>query len=232
MIGVLTNSILVLIGSLVGFLLKRGIPESIKQIIMTGLGLFTCVLGMKMGLEMKNGLLVVLSLVAGAAVGQLIGIEEAIEALGEKIRILIGSKEQGSFAQGFVFASVLFCFGPMTILGCIKAGIENDQNILFIKSIMDGFSSLILASSLGLGVLFSSITVLLVQGALVLLSRQLVFLTSAAYLSDFTSVGGLIILAIGIKLLGLKAIKVANLLPGLVLILLFTFIYSLIALHP
>ncbi len=228
MIGVVANTLLVLIGGFAGLMLKKGIPENIKQIIMTGLGLFTCVLGIKMGLEMKNGLLVVLSLVCGGAVGQLIQIEEGVEKLGEKIRALIGSGDQTSFAQGFVFASVLFCFGPMTVLGCIKAGIENDQNLLLIKSIMDGFSGLVLASSMGLGVLFSGLTVLLVQGALVLLSQQVLFLTDPVYLNDFTSVGGLIILAIGIKLLGLKAIKIANFLPGLIFILLFTYFYTVI----
>ncbi len=227
MFGVIANTALVLLGGAIGLRLKKGMPESIKQIIMIGLGLFTCALGLKMGLEMKNGLLVVLGLVLGGAIGQIVRIEEGIEALGEQIRKWIGSKETGSFAQGFVFASVLFCIGPMTILGCIKAGVENDQNILLIKSIMDGFSSLILASSLGLGVLFSGVTVLILQGALVLLSRQLVFLTDVSYLSDFTAVGGLIILGIGVKLLELKSVKAANFLPGLALILLFTYLASL-----
>src|SRR4030042_2880718 len=163
MIGVIANTILVLIGSLFGFLLKKGIPENIKQLIMTGLGLFTCVLGIKMGIEMRNGLLVVLSMVLGGAIGQILKIEEGIEALGEKLKTLVRYNEHASFAQGFVFASVLFCVGPMTILGCIKAGVENDHNLLFIKSLMDGVSALILASSLGLGVMFSSIAVLLID---------------------------------------------------------------------
>jgi uncharacterized membrane protein YqgA involved in biofilm formation len=211
-----------------GLLFKRGIPENIKQIIMVGLGLFTCVFGIKMGLEMQQPLIVVLSVAAGGAIGQIIRIEEGIEFFGDRLRRVIGSRERSSFAQGFVFASLLFCVGPMTILGCIKAGIEHDPELLLVKSIMDGVSAVILASTLGLGVLLSAITVLVLQGSLVLLSQQLTFLTHPMYLSDFTSVGGIIIFGIGVKLLGVKQLKAGNFLPALVLVLLFTYLSRLL----
>jgi uncharacterized membrane protein YqgA involved in biofilm formation len=211
-----------------GLLFKRGIPDTIKHIIMIGLGLFTCVFGVKMGLEMQQPLVVVLSIVVGGAVGQVIRIEEGIETMGDRLRKLIGSRDQSSFAQGFVFASLLFCVGPMTILGCIKAGIEGDPELLFIKSIMDGVSAVILASTLGLGVLLSALTVLILQGVLVLLSQQLTFLTQPTYLGDFTGVGGIIILGIGIKLLGVKQLKAGNFLPALVFVILFTFLSTFI----
>lgn len=228
MIGVIANTALVVIGGGIGLLFQKGIPENIKRIIMTGLGLFTCILGIKMGLEMRQALLVVLSLVIGGAVGQILKIEENIEVLGERVRALVRSREGGSFSQGFVFASLLFCVGPMTILGCIQAGVEGDQKLLFIKSIMDGVSAVILTSTLGLGVVLSAATVLVVQGALVVLSRQLTFLSHPLYLSDFTGVGGIIIIGIGIKLLGFKEVKAGNFLPALVLIVLFTFLLTLI----
>ncbi len=228
MIGVIANTMLVLVGSVIGLILKKGIPENIKKSIMTGLGLFTCVLGMKFGLELNNGLVVVLSIITGGALGQLIGIEEGIERLGLKLKKLINTQDKGLFAQGFVFASLLFCIGPMTVLGCVQAGLGNNPELLFIKSLMDGVSAIILASSFGIGVLFSALTVLFYQGGLVLLAGQMGFLTIPKYLNDFTSVGGIIIFSIGIKLLGLKPIKSGNFLPALVLVILITFLMSII----
>ena len=228
MIGVIVNTVLVIAGGCMGLLFKKGIPENIKQIIMIGLGLFTCVFGIKMGLEMRQPLIVVLSIAVGGAIGQIVKIEEGIEAIGDRLRKVIGSHEQSSFAQGFVFASLLFCVGPMTVLGCIQAGIENDPGLLLVKSIMDGVSAVVLASTLGLGVLLSAITVLVLQGSLVLLSQQLTFLTYPLYLGDFTSVGGIIIFAIGIRLLGVKQLKAGNFLPALMFVLLFTFLSNLL----
>lgn len=227
MIGVIANTVLVIVGTGIGLLLKKGIPENIKKSIMTGLGLFTCILGIKFGLEMNNGLIVVMSIIIGGALGQLIGIEEAIERLGSKLKNIIRTTGKGSFAQGFVFASLLFCVGPMTVLGCVQAGLENNPELLFIKSLMDGVSAIILASTFGIGVLFSASTVLFYQGALVLLASQLGFLTMPNYLNDFTSVGGIIIFSIGIKLLGLKPIKSGNFLPALILVILITFLISI-----
>jgi uncharacterized membrane protein YqgA involved in biofilm formation len=192
------------------------------------LGLFTSVLGIKMGLEMQQALVVVLSIVAGGAIGQVLKIEENIEALGNTLRSWIKSNNETTFAPGFVFASLLFCVGPMTVLGCIQAGIDGDPELLLIKSIMDGVSAMILASTLGMGVLLSAVTVLILQGALVLLAQQITFLTLPLYLGDFTSVGGIIIFGIGIKLLGIKKLKAGNFLPALVLVVLFTFLATLI----
>ncbi|MBN2620677.1 DUF554 domain-containing protein [candidate division WOR-3 bacterium] len=228
MIGVIMNTVLVIIGGCTGLLFRKGIPEKIKRIIMTGLGLFTCILGIKMGLEMQQVLVVVLSIVAGGAIGQVLRIEENIKALGERIRVLMRLHEEGSFSEGFVFSSLLFCVGPMTILGCIQAGVEGDPELLFIKSIMDGVSAIILASALGMGVLLSAVTVLILQGTLVLLAQQFTFLTQSLYIGDFTSVGGIIIFGIGIKLLGIKKLKAGNFLPALVLVVLFTFLATLI----
>ena len=227
MIGVIVNTMLVVFGSLVGLLLKRGLPDNIKKNVMIGLGLFTCMLGIKLGLAMEKPLIVLLSIVIGGTIGQLLGIEEAIERIGSKLKNLVKSKEESSFTQGFVFASLLFCVGPMTVLGCIQAGLENKPELLFIKSLMDGVSAIILTSSLGIGVIFSACTVLVIQGGLVLLAGQMDFLTNPQYLNDFTGVGGIIIFGIGIKLLGLKPIKIGNFLPALVFVLLFAFISQL-----
>jgi len=227
MIGVFANTVLVFLGSIVGLYLKRGIPENIKKMIMIGLGLFTCVFGIKMGLEMEKPLVVVVSLVLGGAFGTLLRIEALLEGLGMRMKQYIKTKDETSFSQGFVTASLLFCVGPMTILGCLQAGLENNPELLFIKSLMDGVSATILSSTLGIGVMFSAVFVLVFQGLLTILSQQVSFLTEPIYLHDFTSVGGIMIFAIGIKLLGIKQIKVGNFLPALIFVLLFTFIYRL-----
>lgn len=227
MIGVFTNTLLVFLGSLVGLLLKRGIPENIKKIVLIGLGLFTCILGIKMGLKMERPLITVLSLVVGGALGEILRIEAFLEEIGTKLKRLVKTQDEASFAQGFVTASLLFCVGPMTILGCLQAGLENNPELLFVKSLMDGVSSIILCSTLGIGVMFSAVAVLIIQGSLTLLAQQLHFLTDAIYLSDFTSVGGIIIFAIGIKLLGIKQIKVGNFLPALIIVLLLVFFAQL-----
>lgn len=227
MIGTVINTILVIVGSLIGILLQKGIPENIKKIIMVGLGLFTCVLGVKMGLEMERPLVVVLSMILGGICGEVLRIENFLESIGEKLRKLTKSKGETSFAEGFVYASLLFCVGPMTILGSIQAGLQNKPELLFVKSLMDGASSIILASAMGLGVIFSAVTVLVIQGGLTLLARQLSFLTNPTYLNDFTSVGGIMIFAIGLKLLNIKLTKVGNFLPALAIVALLIFLLQL-----
>jgi uncharacterized membrane protein YqgA involved in biofilm formation len=228
MIGTVVNTALVIIGSLAGILLRKGIPDSIKKTIMVGLGLFTCVLGVKMGLQMQRPLVVILSLILGGVVGEILRIEDFIEDIGAKLKHLVKAQGETSFAQGFVFASILFCVGPMTILGSIQAGLQGKPELLFIKSLMDGVSSIILASTMGIGVIFSALTVLIVQGGLTLLARQFSFLTNPVYLNDFTSVGGIMIFAIGLKLVDIKTIKVGNLLPALIFVVLLTLIAGLL----
>jgi uncharacterized membrane protein YqgA involved in biofilm formation len=228
MIGTFVNTTLVVIGSLTGMLLRKGIPESIQKIIITGLGLFSCILGGKMGFEMQRPLAVILSLILGGIIGELLKIEDFLENIGARLRRLTKAQAETSFAQGFVTASLLFCVGPMTILGSLQAGLQGKPELLFVKSLMDGVSSIILASSLGFGVIFSALTVLIIQGGLTLLAQQFSFLTDPFYLHDFTSVGGIMIFAIGLKLLGIKLIKVANFLPALAIVVLLIYLNALI----
>lgn len=227
MLGVVVNTVLVLIGSAFGILLKKGIPDHIKTTVLIALGLFTCIIGIKMGLEMNKPLVVILSLVAGGVSGELLRIEDALERLGARIQTLLKVQDKASFAQGFVYASLLFCIGPMTVLGSLQAGLQNLPELLYIKSLMDGVSSIILTATLGISVIFSAATILIIQGGLVILARHLTFLNDPFYLNDFTSVGGIIIFAIGIRLLGLKNIKAGNYLPALVFVILCLFISRL-----
>lgn len=194
---------------------------------MTALGLFTLLIGVKMGLLIQKPLAVILSLAAGGIVGELLRIEDGLAALGQRLKTLTGQTGAANFSQGFMSASVLFLVGPMTIIGCLQDGLVRNPELLLIKSLMDGISSAILASLLGVGVLFSALAVLVVQGLLTLLAGRLEFLSHPYYLNDFTAVGGIMVIGIGIRLLGLKDIKVGNYLPALVFVVLFLLIWSL-----
>ena len=241
MVGTLTNCATVVVGSIIGLgirgaaakaragdlreLSQSALPADaspLPRIVLQGLGLATVVIGVKMALETKQLLIVILSIILGAVCGQLIGIEEALERLAARLKQLSASSES-TFVTGFVTASVLFGVGPMTILGSVQDGLQHDPKLLLIKSLMDGVSSVILASTLGVGVIFSAFTVLITQGLLTLLASRLRFLIEPGYLTEFTAVGGLIIIAIAIRLLGIKDIKAGNFLPALVFVVLMVF---------
>ncbi|MEO0106162.1 MAG: DUF554 domain-containing protein [candidate division WOR-3 bacterium] len=225
MLGTIVNTFLVVAGSIIGIIFHRGIPENIKKIIIIALGLFTCLLGLKMGLNMENPVVIIISLVLGGIIGEIIKIEKSIEQVGEKLNKFGRFSEFGRFTQGFVTASILFSFGPMTILGCIQDGLLHKPELLITKSIMDGVSAIILSSTLGLGVLFSALVVLLFQGSITMLAGQLHFLGEPYYLNDFSGIGGILVFAIGIRLLEIKEIKVGNFLPALVLVVLLKLIW-------
>ncbi len=219
MIGTITNTITVIAGSLIGTGIKTHIPEKLRLTVMIGLGIFTCVLGLKLGLQMEKPLIVLVSLVFGGVIGQLLNIEKLIEQIGARLQKIIRFGKSDSFSQGFVTASILFSIGPMTILGCIQDGLLHKPELLITKSIMDGISAIILTSTLGVGVLFSAIVVFLFQGSMTLLAGQLHFLSEPVFLNDFTGTGGMLVFAIGIRLLGIKDIKVGNFLPALIFVI-------------
>ena len=223
--GVIVNTITVLIGSGVGLLLKKGIPEKLNKAVMTAIGLCTIAIGVTGIMKGQNQLVMILSLVFGTIVGTLIDIDKKLEGLGEKIAKKSKSKEN-TFSQGFVTASLLFCVGAMTIVGSMNAGISGDNQMLYTKSVLDLISSSMLAASLGFGVMCASGFVLVFQGALVAFSMVL-----GSFLSDFTvaeliCAGSVMITALGLNLIGVTKIKVANLLPGLIFVPLFCSVFE------
>jgi uncharacterized membrane protein YqgA involved in biofilm formation len=228
MIGVLVNTILVVVGSVIGMVFRKGMPVNITKTVMIGLGLFTSIFGIKMGLEMRHPLIVVLSIVLGGLLGEFARIEEHVEGIGTRLKHLVQTRDDASFTRGYVFASLLFCVGPMTVLGSLQAGLQNQPELLLVKSLMDGVSAIVLSATLGIGVAFSALTVLVFQGSLVLLAGQLHFLTEPVYFDNLTGVGGILIFGIGIKLLNLAEIKVGNFLPALLLVVIFSYIATLI----
>ena len=214
MTGTFVNTGAILVGSLVGLVAGRHLSERIKTTVMQGLGLSVILIGLQMALSGKEPLLAVGCLLMGALTGELLRIEQGVEWIGEWLRTRTGSSSS-TFVQGFVSASVLYLTGAMMIVGAILDGTVGDTRTLYIKSLLDCVASVALASTLGPGVAFSSLSVLLVQGGVTLLAVRLHFLREPAVLAAVTATGGLIILGIGINLMNMARIRIGNFLPAL-----------------
>jgi hypothetical protein len=213
--GTFVNTSTVILGSVLGLLIGARFSEKIRTIVMHALGLSTLLIGFQMAFKTDSILLIIGSLALGGIIGELIRLEEGLENLGEFIKSKVKSKS-GNFVLGFVTSSLVFCIGPMTVVGSIQDGVTGDASVLYAKSLLDGFASVVFASSLGVGVIFSALTVLIFQGGLTLLGGKLSFLLRPEVLNELIATGGLIIVGIGIYLLGIKRIKVGNFLPALV----------------
>jgi len=218
LIGTILNIVTVLIGGGLGVLLGQRLPERMRETVLHGLGLMTLVVGVHLTLETQNVLIVLVSVLIGAILGEWWRIDVGLERLSEWLRARVGrrgsSHSQAHFTEGFVTASLVFCVGPMTILGSIQDGLTGDYSLLAIKSVLDGFAALAFASSLGIGVLFSVLTILVYQGALTLAAGLAQDALSEAMIAEMTAAGGVMIMAIGLLLLDLRRIRVANLLPA------------------
>ncbi|MDT7885036.1 MAG: DUF554 domain-containing protein [Thermoflexus sp.] len=217
MVGTLINVATVVAGSGAGLLVGSRLPERIRQTVLSGLGLMTLVIGMSMALQTRNPLLMLASLLLGGVIGELLGLEERLQALGRSLETRVSghSGEGSAFVKGFVTASLVFCVGPMTILGSIQDGLTGNYTLLAIKATLDGFASLAFSASLGIGVMFAALTVLIYQGALTLGAGLVKAVLTEAMITEMTAVGGTMILGIGLLLLDLKRVRVASFLPGL-----------------
>ena len=216
--GVFVNTLTVIVGSGIGLLLKKQIPEKLTSAVMTAIGLCTIAIGVGGIIKGQNQLVMILSLVLGAVVGTLIDIDGKLSALGDRLQKKRDETEKSTFSQGFVTASLLFCVGAMTIVGSMNAGISGDNQMLYTKAVLDLISSCMLASSLGLGVMCASGFVLVFQGALVALSMVLGTFLNDFAVAELICAGSVMITALGLNLIGVTKIKVANLLPGLLLV--------------
>ena len=228
MLGVFINVITVILGSSIGLLFKKGIPERVSNAAMVGLGACTLYIGITGSLQGENVLILIASVVLGAIVGTLLDIDGAINHLAERIESRFRKNGNDvSIAEGIISATLLFCVGSMTVTGSIQAGLTGDNSILITKAMLDLVSSMMLASSLGVGVLLSAITVFLIQGGLVLLAGFLSPLMSPGAINEMTCAGSLLIIMIGTNLMGITKIKVADYLPA---ILFAPVIYNVISL--
>ena len=217
MLGVIINVITVLIGSSIGLLFKKGIPEKVSSAAMTGLGACTLYIGITGSLCGENVLILIASVVLGAITGTLLNIDGGINRLAEKVENKFRKDGDNiSIAEGLISATLLFCVGSMTVTGSIQAGLTGDNSILITKATLDLVSSMMLASSLGIGVLLSAAAVFVIQGGLVLLAGLLAPLMSTGAINEMTCAGSLLIIMIGTNLIGITKIKVADYLPAII----------------
>ena len=214
MTGTIANTGTIIVGSIIGLAAGKHVPERLKKILMQALGLSTLLIGMQMALSGRDIIPVIGCLLLGAITGELLRIEDGIERIGKWLKTKVRS-DSSTFVEGFVTTSLLYCTGAMVIVGSIQDGTTGNATTLYIKAMLDGVASIAFASTLGIGVAFSAVSVFLVQGAITLLASKLAFLQEPAVLQSITTVGGLLIVAIAINLLSVARIRIGNLLPAL-----------------
>lgn len=227
MIGTLINFVTVMVGGTLGLLLGGRLSDGLKTIVISAIGLFTLAIGMSSAIKTQNALIPLLALVIGSLIGESIDIDKRLNLLGDWLKQRFERPgSQQNFTLAFVLASLQFCVGPLTILGSINDGLSGDYSLLAIKAVLDGFSAMIFASTFGIGTLFSGATLIIIQGGISLLARWLqpllVTLPDAGMgaqprVIELSAVGGVILLGLALNILDIKRIKIANMLPALVL---------------
>ncbi|HDQ13852.1 MAG TPA: DUF554 domain-containing protein [Sediminispirochaeta sp.] len=224
MIATIVNCIAVLIGSAIGLLLHKNMSPKIKDVVYIGAGLISLTIGMQMSFESQRIVYLALSVILGGMIGTTLNIEGGIMNFGSWLQRTFAksSSSSSTFAQGFLDASVLFCVGALAIVGSIKAGAEGEYDLILMKSVLDGFMAIMFSAAMGIGVMFSVITILVYQGGLTLLGGVIGPLIGELGLSEISGTGGVLILMIGLNLLKLKEIKTGNFLPALLIVLVFT----------
>jgi len=217
MIGTLVNAGAVLAGGTVGLLLKKSMPERITTIYFQAIGLFTIAIGISMVYRMQHILIVVSSLAVGSLLGEWMNLEGGAEKLSHyfKRKLHIGSVK---FSEGLTTAFLLYCIGSMTILGAIQEGTGGTPDLLMTKSLMDGFSSILLASAFGVGVMVSAIPLLIFQGGITLLAMYAGSFFTPVIIQGLTSVGGILLIGLGINILEIKKLRIMNMLPALIVV--------------
>lgn len=218
MTGTFINVAAILIGGTLGLFIGRRLPERIHRTVVAGLGLFVLAYGLYDFLKTQNPLVVLGGLLIGALLGEWWRIEDGLKRIGEMLEARFAGKDldSGRFLRGFLTASLVFCVGPIAILGAIQDGLDGNYSLLVIKSVLDGFASLAFASTLGAGVMFSAVMILIYQGGISLLAAQLNSVVTPAMMAEMTAVGGVILAGIAISsLLEIKPIRVASFLPAL-----------------
>ncbi|QJW46711.1 DUF554 domain-containing protein [bacterium BFN5] len=224
--GTLVNAAAVLSGSVVGLLLKQGMPERYQHTIMQGLALAVGVIGLQMAFKTQNMLIVILSIVMGAIIGEALNLDVLLTKFGNWLTAKLGS-QYGNVGEGFVTASLVYCVGAMAVVGSIQDGLTGDASTLYAKSMLDGVSAVVFASTLGIGVALSSISVIVYQGSITLLAGAFSSLLTEQIITELTAVGGVLIIAISILMLEVKKIKVANLLPAIPAAVIITALWSM-----
>lgn len=224
MIGTLINTAAVISGGMAGLLLKKSMPERIKTIYFQAIGLFTLAIGISMVWEMQNILIIVISLAVGGLVGEILHIERRAEKITDYLKGRLKTNNI-EFSEGLITSFLLFCVGSMTILGTIQEGTGGSPDLLFTKSLMDFFSAILLASAFGAGVIFSALPLFIFQSLLTLLAMQAATFFSPEIIRGLTNVGGILLLGLGINILEIKSLKIMNMLPSLLFVVILLYIF-------
>lgn len=224
--GTIVNTGAILIGTFLGLLVKQGIKENYSKAVIKAISLAVLIIGISGALKTENFLLVILSVAVGTLLGTALKIEARLDKLGERLNQRFG-RGDSPFVEGFVTASLIFCVGAMAVVGAIESGLQGNHETLFAKSLLDGITSLILSSTLGIGVLFSAVVVFLYQGAITLLASSLAPILTEQVVTEMSAVGGILILGLGLNILeiGKERIPVGNMLPAVFLPILFLAIF-------
>jgi uncharacterized protein len=223
LLGTIVNAAAVVAGSLAGLVLPR-MPDRMREVVTHGLGLAILFIGLAMGLKTQNFILVIISLALGGAAGSLLRLDELLDWAGRRLESAVKKVggESGGVAEGFVSATLLFCVGAMAVIGSIEGALRGDHTVLYTKSLLDGISSMLLTATLGIGVIFSAIAVLIYQGSIALSAKCITSFLSAAELdlvvTEVSAAGGILVAAIGLGVLNVKKINVVNLLPSIIVI--------------
>ncbi len=224
MLGTVVNAIAIIIGGLIGTFIRNGLKEDYKKTLMNGVGLTVIIIGIMGAIKSENMILIIISIVLGSIIGEAIGIERKLDSIGNSLEEKLG-QGNSNLSKGFVTASLVYCVGAMAIVGSLESGLLGNHDTLFAKSVLDGISSIIFASTLGIGVVFSSILVFIYQGIIILLASSLRNLLTPDVILEMSAVGGILIMGIGINILEIKKIEVGNMSPSIFIPL----IYSILA---
>lgn len=216
MLGTIVNFAAIVIGGLLGFGLKEGLPKKISDTLMQGLALSVIYIGISGSLKGENMILIIISIALGAIIGEVIDLDNLLKKLGDNIEKRF-KNTNSKISEGFVSASLLYCIGAMAIVGSLESGLRGNHSTLFAKSILDGVSSIVFASTLGIGVVLSSFSVLIYQGSITLCASLIKDLLNTMVINDMTATGSLLITGLGFNMLGISKIKVANLLPAVII---------------
>ncbi len=213
MLGTIVNTIAILLGGMLGLIFRKGISDRFKNTVMKGLGLSVFMIGLAGALRSENILLLIFSMVIGSLIGEAMNIEDKLDRFGKWIEIRSGQGE-GQVAKGFVVASLMYCVGAMAIVGALESGLTGNHETLYAKSLLDGVTSVIFASTLGIGVLFSAGTVLVYQGAITIAAGALATVLVDSVIIEMSAIGGLLIMGIAMNILEFKRVPVGNMLPA------------------
>jgi uncharacterized membrane protein YqgA involved in biofilm formation len=215
--GTLLNAATVLIGGLLGMVLGDRLPERLRDNVVRGVGLFVTAMGLKFAIDTTNLLYLLGAVLLGGIVGSLLGVDARLGELGETLQRRFARRATSTVAEAFVTAAIVFCVGPLTFLGSIRNGLAGDATLLSVKSVLDGFTAIALAATLGWGVLLTVPLILLYQGGLALGASLFAGLLSDLQLREMSAVGGLLLIGVGLKLLSIRDIRVADFLPAIIL---------------